>query len=154
MTLTVRDFTAGDQAEVRELVLQGLGDHWGTIEAWRNPDLDDIAASYAGGRTVVVEHDGVIVATGTLMPLEEGVAEVVRMSVVRADRRGGLGRAVLNELVATARAWGMAKVILETTSAWTEVVSFYVACGFRIAHTDMTEYGDATWFELVIGEAP
>ena len=61
MTLTVRDFTAGDQAEVRELVLQGLGDHWGTIEAWRNPDLDDIAASYAGGRTVVVEHDGVIV---------------------------------------------------------------------------------------------
>jgi len=153
VTVVLRDFEPSDQVAVRELVLQGLGDHWGTIEAWRNPDLDDIAASYGDGRTLVGDDDGVVVATGTLMPRGEGIAEVVRMSVSRDARRGGLGRQVVAELVETARSWGMGKVVLETTSAWTEVVAFYVSCGFDITHTDVTPYGEATWFEYRLQEA-
>ena len=151
MTLVIRDFKVSDQADVRELVLQGLGDHWGTIEAWRNPDLDNIAASYGAGRTLVGAIDDTIVATGTLMPRGDGVTEVVRMSVSRDARRGGIGRQILGGLIDVARAWEMERVILETTSAWTEVVEFYVSCGFTITHHEVTKYGDATWFALELG---
>lgn len=146
------DFDAKtDQAPVRDLILQGLGDHWGTIEAWRNPDLDDIATSYSAGRTLVARDDEGVVATGTLISIDGTTAEIVRMSVRNTTRRGGVGRLVVAELLATARGWGTQRVVLETTSAWEGVVAFYLRCGFRITHFEDSEYGQQTWFEFMVG---
>jgi GNAT superfamily N-acetyltransferase len=144
----LRDFHEGDQERVRRLILDGLADHWGTIDDALNPDLDDIAVSYAPGRTIVAETDGELVGTGTLMPVEPSVAEILRMSVHASFRRRGIGRALVNELVQTALGWGARKVVLETSSSWTDVVSFYVACGFTITGTQDGRFGEDTWFEL------
>jgi ribosomal protein S18 acetylase RimI-like enzyme len=133
-----------DQAEVRELVLAGLAEHWGTLDPARNPDLEDMLASYPGGTTLVARRNGRVVATGTLVPRTNGVAEIVRMSVAADLRRQGLGGRVLEELLDRARAAGFRKIILETTSAWTEVIAFYRKNGFRITHR---ERGD-TYFAL------
>ncbi|MCB1000244.1 MAG: crotonase/enoyl-CoA hydratase family protein [Acidimicrobiales bacterium] len=153
--LSLRDLEPSDTEAVRALVLAGLADHWGEVDPTLNCDLDDLAAAYPGSRTVVaVDGTGAIVATGTVVPRGDGVAEVVRMSVA-ADRRGqGHGRSVLDELLATAQAWGAPRVVLETTSSWTDVVAFYEHAGFRRTHVAVGEFGEDTWFERVDETGP
>ncbi|MEM9036529.1 MAG: GNAT family N-acetyltransferase [Actinomycetota bacterium] len=146
--MRIVDLEAGHHAEVRALILRGLADHWDSVDERLNPDLDDLSAAYPGGRTIVVfdDHRSAI-GTGTVVPRDEGTVEIVRMSVDTNRRRGGIGRAIVEELVATARRWGADRVVLETTSAWTEVVDFYRSCGFSITHTAPSPFGEDTWFE-------
>ena len=142
----VGDFRPTDQAAVRSLILVGLGEHWGNVDETLNPDLDDIGAAYGHGRTVVVRHGSDIVATGTVVPRDPSTAEVCRMSVAADHRRVGLGRLVVEELLGTARDWGATAVVLETSTSWNEVVSFYRSCGFAITHHEAGTFGEDTWF--------
>lgn len=146
----VRDFTASDQPIVRELVLAGLADHWGEVDASLNPDIDDIAASYADGCTLVAELDGTIVGTGTVVPRDAHTAEIVRMSVAAAARGRGIGRVVVDELARRAAGWGATRLVLETTADWHETVAFYRSCGFEITHYDDGRFGRDAWFERAV----
>jgi ribosomal protein S18 acetylase RimI-like enzyme len=130
----IRHFQPEDQVEVKALVLEGLKEHWGTIDSRRNPDLDNIASSYAGGIFLVATAGGRIVATGALIPRGGGTAEIVRMSVARDLRRKGIGSAVLGRLLDDAQAAGHRKIILETTSTWDDAIAFYQTHGFRVTH--------------------
>ena len=114
--LTLADMQDHDQDEVRTLILQGLADHWDVFDPDFNMDLNNIRQSYADGRTVVGRSGRVIVATGTIVPRAPGAAEIVRMSVRKGERRSGLGRLMVAELVSTARTWGASKIILETSA--------------------------------------
>jgi GNAT superfamily N-acetyltransferase len=148
--LTIRFFQPEDQAAVKALILDGLGERWGAIDPSKNPDLDDIAASYAGGFFRIAEMNGRIVGTGALILHPEGVAEIRRMSVRRELRRRGLGGAILGRLIEDARTSGNRTVILETTSTWTDAVAFYQRRGFRITH----HQGGDTYFLLELNPAP
>lgn len=148
--IVLRNFQRQDQEPVRRLILEGLGDHWGAIDETLNPDLDDIATTYAKGRTIVAELSGELIGTGTLLPVEPAVAEIRRMSVQASFRRRGVGRALVDELVETARRWSVQKVVLETSSSWTEVVGFYIASEFTVTGARAGEFGDDTWFELLL----
>lgn len=146
--VTVADMQCRDQEEVRALILRGLAEHWEVVNPDLNPDLVDIRKSYADGRTVVARSDEVIVATGTVIPREPGVAEIVRMSVRKDYRRSGVGSLVVNELVSTARVWGAVKVVLETTAHWRDVTAFYQSNGFSITHHSSSPYGLDAWLKL------
>lgn len=133
--LVIRPFCSDDQEAAKQLVLSGLGERWGWIDPSLNPDLNDIAASYAEGIFLVGYLGDTLVATGALLPelTPEGVnaLRVVRMSV-RADlRRQGIGRRVLDALLDHARQQGCPLIVLETTSTWTDAVRFYERYGFR-----------------------
>jgi putative acetyltransferase len=134
--LEIRPFSTGDQAAAKQLVLTGLGEHWGWIDYTLNPDLNDIATSYAAGIFLVGYQGDVLVATGAMTP--EGTAggvdalRVVRVSV-RTELRGlGIGRRMLEALFAYARRQGCRLIVVETTSSWTEVVRFYARNGFQL----------------------
>jgi GNAT superfamily N-acetyltransferase len=142
--VAIRAFCAEDQEAAKALVLAGLGERWGWIDPTLNPDLDDIAASYAAGLFLVGYLGDTLVATGALLPeaTAEGVhaqrtimrteMRVVRMSV-RADLRGqGIGRRMLDALIDAARQQGCALVVLETTSTWTDAIGFYTRNGFQL----------------------
>ena len=133
---------------VRALILEGLGEHWGTVDPSLNRDLDDIAASYADGTTLVACLDDRVVGTGTVVRRDRDTAEIVRMSVAPAFRRSGLGRRLVDSLVDAARSWGMTRVVLETTADWTEVVQFYERCGFTLTHFEDSDHGRDAWFEM------
>lgn len=148
--LDISDLPPEDQPTVRALILQGLSDHWGEVDESLNPDLDDLLGAYASGRTIVGRVDGTIVATGTIVPRSERVAEILRMSVDRNLRGAGLGRQILEALIDIARTWNVEQVILETTSSWHEVVSFYLQCGFTVTHEADGPFGSDTWFSLTI----
>lgn len=138
----LRDFRADDQTAVRELILDGLRERWGRAydEAF-NPDLDDIDANYVtrGADVVVVERDGELVATGMLLPGGTAQARIVRMSVCESHRRKGLGRQVVEELVARARRRGLREVMVSTDTPWLSAVALYTSCGFEETGRDNTD---------------
>jgi putative acetyltransferase len=132
--LTIRPFQPEDQAAAKDLILAGLRERWKNLDPSRNPDLDDIAASYQPGAFLVAFLDGRLVGTGALIPHGEGVSEIRRMWVARELRRRGIGGAILRRLIEDARASGSRAVVLETTTAWIDAVAFYLKKGFAVTH--------------------
>ncbi len=151
--LIIEDLAHSDQEEAVALIRAGLTDRWGELDPQLNPDLDDLLGAYGGGRTIVVRQTAPdvtgtrIIGTGTLMPVNASTAEILRMSVASTARRAGVGRLIVDELLATARAWNADRVVLETTSTWTDAVAFYQRCGFDITHSGVDEFGPQTFFE-------
>lgn len=133
-TYSIQPFQPSDQREARNLVLAGLVEHWGLLDPTLNPDLNDIATSYAEGIFLVAWQDGRIVGTGALLPRSDDVAEIMRMSVSSTMSRSGLGSAILQRLVEYAKTKGYHKLVLETTGTWQEVIEFYLKFGFQITH--------------------
>ena len=56
--LSIQQFTPADQPAAKALILQGLEEHWGALDLSLNPDLNDIAASYAAGVFLCAWLDG------------------------------------------------------------------------------------------------
>ena len=83
-------------------------------------------------------------ATGRLLSLGDGRARIGRMAVLKEFRGHGLGRTVLQGLIAEARRLGFSEIILH---AQTHALGFYARSGFaaqgpefdecRIAHREM-----------------
>jgi len=133
-TIEIRPFHPRYQTEVKQLILAGLADHWGTLDLSLNPDLNDIARSYASETFLVAFQGETVVGCGALVS-EEGLAgygRIVRMSVNKANRRQRIGQQILRELEETAVQRQFHKLVLETTATWQEVVAFYQANGYRI----------------------
>jgi GNAT superfamily N-acetyltransferase len=128
----IRPFRPEDQDAAKRLILAGMEEHWGNIDPTLNPDLADIASHYSGGTFLLAWEEGEVVGTGALVREMERVARVVRMSVARGRRRQGIGRAILQQLLAEARQAGYRRVVLETTSTWSDAVAFYERQGFHI----------------------
>ena len=148
--LRFRAFASTDQREVEALIRAGLAEHWGSVDESFNPDLRDIARSYASGVTLIAEYEDGLVGTGTIVPVDEHVAEIKRMSVHADCRRIGVGRAIADELVAIAERWGKSRVVLETSADWDAVVDFYLGCGFVLTHRHDGDFGLDAWFERTI----
>jgi putative acetyltransferase len=146
--IEVHDFRPEFDDAVRALILRGLAEHWGTVDPTLNRDLVDMAATYSGGRTLVARDGDRVIGTGTVIPRDADSAEIVRMSVALEHRRTGLGRRLVEDLAEIARRWGMARVVLETSAHWTEVVQFYERCGFTATHYEDGEFGRDAWFEM------
>ena len=127
--IEIRPFRVEDQQKARQLILDGLGEHFGIINEGLNPDLDDIAAGYARDLFLVAEQVGVIVGCGALIYEGDGIARVQRMSVPRAFRRQGIAGAILERLIADARLLWCWRVVLET-GFWEDSVGFYTSRGF------------------------
>ena len=148
MTPEITPFRPEDQAAVRRLILDGLEEHWGGLDDGLNPDLDDLATTYADGSILVARIDDRIVGVGILVPGGNDEGEVKRMSVAREHRRRGVASAVLRELVSIARRQGWSAVILETTATWTDAVQFYEHFGFTLTHYDHGTFGRNANFHL------
>ena len=131
--LQCRPFQPSDQPRVKQLILDGLVEHWGFLDPTLNPDLNNIAQTYARGDFVVACIDGEIVGTGAIIP-EGKNGRVVRMSIKKEKRRQGYATIILNHLIDIAKEKGYEHVVLETTSTWQEVIQFYLRNGFIITH--------------------
>ena len=132
--LSLRPFRPNDQCAVKALILAGLKEHWGTLDPSLNPDLDDIATTYADATFLLACQGSRIVGTGVLKPRDTDAGEIVRMSVAADCRRRGIGRRILDALIADARDRGYARIILETTQTWAGAIAFYQNAGFEITH--------------------
>ena len=133
-SIIYRPFEAQDQDAARELILNGLGEHYGFIDETRNPDIDNIQENYItkGATFLVAQLDERIIGTGALIEEEPNIGQIVRMSVDRAYRRNGIGKSLMLHLIKVARQRKYIQVQLETNNDWYDVIDFYKSLGFDV----------------------
>jgi putative acetyltransferase len=129
--ITVDDPRAGD---VRELLERHLAfAHANTppegVHALDVTGLLDPAVTLFSFR-----RGGELLAVGALKQLDRGHAELKSMHTAQAARGRGIGRAMLDHLIAVARERGCRRVSLETGSmdAFAPARSLYASAGFRL----------------------
>ena len=116
------------QDAAAKLINEGLGERFGGIaNPTLNPDLYDIAKSYASGEFVVALHRDQLVGTGALLPEYGGVRRIARMHTMATYRRQGVGTRILRELEQRAQLRGLIRLVLETNASWEDAIRFYHA---------------------------
>lgn len=106
----------GFRLPVRETVDNDLA----TIDKFQAP----------AGHMVLAFADGTAIGIGCLRRIRPDIAEIKRMYVDPAQRRGGIGRAILDALIAAARNAGYRRVRLESPSFLTAAHSLYRSSRF------------------------
>ncbi len=148
--VVIRPFMARDQVPARNLILEGMGQHWGFIDERLNPDIDDIEGNYLDNDYpfVVAEAANQLIGTGGLIVENETSAQMVRISIHQAYRRQGIGTQLVRHLLAIARQRHIHRVWMETVTCWQDAIGLYVHCGFAVFKTDdlctYLEYLDET----------
>ena len=99
------------------------------VDAYDGPREESIHA-------LVREPDGMLAGTGRLVPDDPVTARIGRMAVAHSARGRGVGRAILDALVAEARRRGYQEAVL---NAQVSAVAFYERAGFR---TRGSQYDD------------
>ena len=121
---------------------QGAGDKVvmvadGNAEFSRAVGLDFDGSNFGMGtrsqRYAMIVEDGVVLAIGGLRPVEPGHLEIKTMHTVAAARGRGLGRVVLEALVAEAADRGAHRLSLETGTheAFEPARTLYASLGFE-----------------------
>jgi ribosomal protein S18 acetylase RimI-like enzyme len=137
------------QDPFRSLVLEGMAERWGSVDATLNRDLDDIDTYYRND-CVLVALDGPLIVGTAILILREGEGEIVRMSVLRDYRQRGIARQLMAELIERASENGIGRIVVETNARWTEAQNLYEASGFTFTHTAPGAFGPESFFELLI----
>jgi GNAT superfamily N-acetyltransferase len=153
--LTVREATAPrDVDEVRRLVLEYAAGHAATpgVESMR-ADAAALPGAYTpprGGLWLArAGEQGV--GCVALRPLDSTTAEVKRMYVDPASRGAGVGRALLEALIAGARARGYEMLRLGTLDDMATAQGLYRSLGFKpIPRYRSDELVDTRFFELAL----
>jgi len=131
---TIRRAANADIPAIQAVVFPALEEHGLKPDPHgTDADLKDIEVNYfrAGGYfEVALDADGKIVGSAGLRPLNPERVELRKM-YLRPDVRGlGLGRALLERMLAKAKELGFAEICLETHSALREAVRLYEGYGF------------------------
>lgn len=136
----LRRIEPGDELASAKALARAFGD-WATerirvelgIEVPPEADhpsevLDELLDS--GGRLYLADADGEAIGVGGLKRLTDTTGEIKRM-YVRPDARGlGVGRAIVDRLVADARELGLETVYLESASFMHAAHALYRSVGF------------------------
>lgn len=95
-------------------------------------DLDGLTDPSVSFFTARDPGDGTLVGVAALKALDDHHAELKSMHTIAARRGTGVGRRVVDHLVAHARAHGFDRISLETgnTDAYAPARSLYAAAGF------------------------
>ena len=132
--MIIREATVADADAIRSLVGETLAEFGFPVESsGTDADLSDVPRSYhsRGGTFRVIEDDsGAVVGCGGLYPLEGRTVELRKMYFRPAIRGRGLGRRLLDDLVAVARQRAFARIELETASNLTAAIALYQRAGF------------------------
>jgi putative acetyltransferase len=135
MRMTIRPATLPDDIPaVRELFREyaaGLG--FSLCFQNFGVELANLPGAYAPptGRLLVAEVDGELVGCVALRPQATGVCELKRL-YIRPDYRGkGLGRQLIDVLLAEAVAAGYREAVFDTLDTMTAALAIYRTLGFQ-----------------------
>jgi putative acetyltransferase len=147
---TIRDATNADEGEVREIVYSVLAEYGLSNDPdGTDADLADLEGNYwerGGVFHVVVAEDGSTVGCAGLFRLSPTEAEVRKMYLRPAARGRGLGRLLLERLIADARRLGYRSLVLETASVLGEAIALYRSAGFApVSRDHLSERCDQAW---------
>jgi putative acetyltransferase len=135
--MPVRPGTDADAAAAAEVVRQVLWEHGLPFEP-RRLDADLLApqAHYAhrgGAFYVATDAGGRIIGTAALERTGPASGEVRKMFLLPEARGNGIGRALLDAVLAAARARRLERVTLRTRHRYDRAIRMYERAGFRLA---------------------
>lgn len=130
--LIIREFLPGD-----ELAFRRLNEEW--IVRYFTLEPKDVAALSdpqttildPGGRIIFAVRREEIVGCCALLAMGPGEFEVAKMAVTQSAQRTGIGRRLLEAVVAAARRSSAARLYLETNSSLRNAIRLYESVGFR-----------------------
>lgn len=132
---SIRDAVPGDESAVQEVVFSVLREYGLKPDPdGTDSDLSDLQSFYvnrAGTFRIITDGAGNIVGCGGLLPVATGDVELRKMYLLPQARGQGLGRQLLEDLIATARARGHARIVLDTASVLKEAIGLYRMRGFQ-----------------------
>jgi ribosomal protein S18 acetylase RimI-like enzyme len=110
------------------------------------------AYSPANGRLLLARYAGRAAGCVALRKLEPGICEMKRLYVRPDDRGRGIGRMLVERVIAEARAIGYERMRLDTIeSAMKDAIALYRRMGFRdIAPYSSVPIDKALWMELLL----
>jgi phosphinothricin acetyltransferase len=160
MTVTIRDATGADVDAICAIHNQGIADRIATLDTGqRAPQDTRIWLAERGPRhpVVVAEHDGAVVGWASLNRFNPRSAYdfVADFSVYveRAARGQGVGRQLLERLIALARAHGYHKMVLAAMAFNGAGLALYTRAGFsRVGVYREQGQLDGRWVDVVIME--
>ena len=96
-------------------------------------ELQHFTTEYAAptGAFILAEDAGQYVACIGLRQFSEGIGEIKRLYVAPAARGRGLGRLLVERIIADARQIGYGSLLLDTLPFMKEAQSLYLALGFK-----------------------
>jgi GNAT superfamily N-acetyltransferase len=131
--VTIREFLPGDEAAFRRLNEEWILRYFGPLES-RDEELVADPRRHIldpGGRILFAVLRGEIVGCCALLAGHPGEFEVAKMAVTESCRGLGVGRRLLETVIAEARAAGATRLALETNSKLTPAIRLYESAGFR-----------------------
>ena len=138
---TFRPATNDDLLAIRAVLFSvrcefGVVDETGKSDT----DLNNLAKNYFEGggmfEVIVDRRSNRIVGCAGLRPRSRRRAELCKMYILKSARGRGLGKRLLEDLLAAARRGGFAEVWLETNSMLTLATSLYEKYGFQLIDPD------------------
>jgi putative acetyltransferase len=114
-----------DGADARRLIGE-LDDHLNSLY----PPEDNFTELPSADAFLIARVDDVAVGCGAVRFLDSSTAEVKRMYVSPVARGTGVGRRLLEDLEAFARARGAQRLVLETGPLQVEALALYESVGF------------------------
>ncbi len=106
-------------------------------------DLARLNRATAGGASFGAWDGGLLVGVAVTEHMEWNRNLVLwEFHVAVSHRRQGIGRALMEQVVAAARSLGVRSVTAETQNTNVAAITFYRACGFTIQGVDLSLYAD------------
>ena len=130
--LMIREFMAGDEVAFRQ-----LNEEWILREfAMESKDEEALADPRRtilerGGRIFLAVREGKTVGCCALLAMRPGEYEVAKMAVTESARGSGIGRSLLERVIAEARSLCATRLYLETNRKLTPAIRLYESLGFR-----------------------
>jgi putative acetyltransferase len=130
----IREATAADGDAIRAIVRETLAEFGFPVESdGIDSDLDDVPLGYqkiGGSFRVVVDDDGNVVGCGGIYPMAPKAVELRKMYFRPSIRGKGMGRRLLDDLIAEARRRNFDRIELETASNLETAIALYQRAGF------------------------
>ncbi len=131
--VTIREFVSGDEAAFRRLNEEWLLRHFGSLEARDEEIVGDPRRTIlsGGGRIFFAVRNGEAVGCCALIATGPGEYEVAKMAVTQPAQGLGIGRRLLESVIAGARASGARILHLQTNRKLTPAIRLYESVGFQ-----------------------
>ena len=144
----IRPITAADDAAmaaVIRIVMPEFGAS-GPGFALHDPEVDWLSRAYSAPRSAyfVFEQDGCVTGGGGVAPLSGGEAdtcELRKMYFLPALRGLGAGRALMQQCLEAARAFGFRQCYIETLTGMDAAQALYLRSGFARITTPLGDTG-------------